>query len=163
MGRTLNLFAEDMNVVDVLIRIYSESVRQIRHVDTGTRTRITSHLTETYNGTAVIRAFGADRDFVRESHRRLDAHNRCQYSLLVAKCWLAVRLEFLGYSIVLLSAVFAVAFRHTMTAGVAALTITYAVNLTAIMARVVLGVTETETYMMAVERCLAFTQIPIED
>ncbi|CAG2111855.1 unnamed protein product, partial [Medioppia subpectinata] len=143
-------------------RLYIASQRQIRHLDTGTRTRIISHFAETYNGTAVIRAFGADRDFVRESHRRLDAHNRCQYPLLVSERWLAVRLEFLGYSIVLLSAVFAVVFRHTVGAGMAALAITYAVNITLIMGRFVMGVIDTETDIMAFERCLAFTQIPIE-
>ncbi|CAG2119801.1 unnamed protein product, partial [Medioppia subpectinata] len=205
MGRTLNLFAEDMELIDgeilfdfrltfmkffqiivslamisletplillavlpILVvyvwcqRLYIAGLRQIRHLDTGARTRTISHFAETYNGTAVIRAFGADRDFRRESHRRLDAQNRCQYPLLVSERWLAVRLEFLGYSIVLLSAVFAVAFRHTVGAGVSALAISYAVNITLIMGRFVLGVTDTETDIMAVERCLAFTQIPVE-
>ncbi|CAG2121853.1 unnamed protein product, partial [Medioppia subpectinata] len=200
MGRTLNLFAEDMDVLDSAIgfvirffaliaslvmisletplillailpiivvyvwcqRLYMTSVRQIQHLDTSARSHTISYISETYNGTAVIRAFGADRDFVRESHRRLDAHNRCQYSLLVAKCLLAVRLECLGYSIVLLSAVFAVAFRHTMTAGVAALAITYALNITDVITQLVINVTITESSLMAVERCLAFKELPIE-
>ncbi|CAG2111882.1 unnamed protein product [Medioppia subpectinata] len=143
-------------------RLYIASLRQLRHVDTGARTHIISHFAEVYNGTAVIRAFGADRHFCRESRRRLDAHNACQYALLVSKQWLAVWLELLGYSIVLLSAVFAVAFRHTVDAGVAALAITYAANITDVMGRFVRGVTDTDTDRMAVERCLALTQIPVE-
>ncbi|CAG2114540.1 unnamed protein product, partial [Medioppia subpectinata] len=206
MGRTLNPFAEDMNLIDSEIyfhfrrtfknfftsivslimvslktplillailpiivvyvwcqRLYISSLRQVRHVDAGARTHIISHFAEIYNGPAVIRAFGADRHFRRESRRRLDAHNTCQYALLVSKRWLAVRLEILGYSIVLLSAVFAVAFRHTVDAGVAALAITYAANITDIMGRFVSGVTDTEADRMAVESCLALTQIPVED
>ncbi|CAG2106882.1 unnamed protein product, partial [Medioppia subpectinata] len=205
IGRTLNLFAEDMDLVDsglffnfrltfinffgvivslimvslktplILLailpiivvyvwcqRLYIASLRQLLHVETGARTHIISHFAEVYNGTAVIRAFGADRHFRRESRRRLDAHNACQYALLVSKRWLAVRLELLGYSIVLLSAVFAVAFRHTVDAGVAALAITYAVNITVVLGKLVMGVTDTETDIMAVESCLALTQIPVE-
>ncbi|CAG2107792.1 unnamed protein product, partial [Medioppia subpectinata] len=205
IGRTLNPFAEDMNLIDTEIyfhfrltfrnffttivslimvslktplillailpiiavyvwcqRLYIASLRQMRYMDSGARTHIISHFAEVYNGTAVIRAFGADRHIRRESRRRLDAHNTCQYALLVSKRWLAVRLELLGYSIVLLSAVFAVAFRHTVDAGVAALAITYAANITHVMGRFVLGLTDTETDRMAVERCLALTQIPIE-
>ncbi|CAG2166002.1 unnamed protein product [Oppiella nova] len=143
-------------------RIYSAGLRQIRRLISTSSSHIISHFGETFNGTSTIRAYGAKRHFLRESHSRIDGSNACAYQLVCSRGWLAIRLELLGYSIVFLSALFSVVFRETVSAGVAALAISYALNITTLIERFIYGVTETETDILAVERCLKFIEMPSE-
>ncbi|CAG2106287.1 unnamed protein product [Medioppia subpectinata] len=73
-------------------RIYISSSRQIKRIESETRSPIISHLSESFNGTASIRAFGADHWFVRQSYRRIDANNQCYYLSSCAERWLSMRL-----------------------------------------------------------------------
>ncbi|CAG2170013.1 unnamed protein product, partial [Oppiella nova] len=143
-------------------RIYTAGLRQIRRLISTSSSHIISHFGETFNGTSTIRAYGAKQHFLRESHRRIDESNACAYQLVCSQGWLAIRLELLGYSIVFLSALFAVVFRETVSAGVAALAISYALNITTLIEKFIFGVTETETDILAVERCLKFMEMPSE-
>ncbi|CAG2110927.1 unnamed protein product, partial [Medioppia subpectinata] len=143
-------------------RIYISSSRQIKRIESETRSPIISHLSETFNGTASIRAFGADHWFVRQSYRRIDANNQCVYLDSCGEQWLKIRLEFLGSLIVFVSTISAVIFRDQLSPGLAALVINYSLNITLILSAFVTYISHTDKAMVTVEKCMELTQTPQE-
>ncbi|CAG2172868.1 unnamed protein product, partial [Oppiella nova] len=143
-------------------RLYIASSRQIRRMDSTSGSPIISHFSESNAGTSTIRAYGATKQFIGKSNRLIDKNNSCHYAFLCGNSWLTIRLDFLGNCMVLLTAVFAIAFRDTLSPGMAGLTITYALNITLILSGFVRGFCNTETFIVSIERCLELTQTPEE-
>lgn len=106
--------------------------RQLKRLESITRSPIYSHFGETLNGVHTIRAYGATRRFIADSNLIVDTNQRSNYSTVIANRWLAIRLEFCGNLIVFFSAVFAVASRESFQAapGFIGLVMTYSLSVT---------------------------------
>ena len=70
-----------------------------------------------------------------------------------------MRLEFLGYSIVFLAAIFAVFNRDKLNPGVAGISITYALNITGILSFLVQVFTMLETNFVSIERLIEYDNV----
>jgi ATP-binding cassette subfamily C (CFTR/MRP) protein 1 len=77
-------------------KYYISTSRQLKRLDSASRSPIYSHFSETVTGASSIRAYNATQRFVSESNRKVDANHSCYYASLVSSRWLTVRLEFLG-------------------------------------------------------------------
>jgi len=143
-------------------RIYISTSRQLKRIDSTSRSPIYNHFSETVNGSTSIRAYGASDKFIEESNKRVDDNHICYYPSFTASRWLAIRLEFLGYCIVFLAAVFAVISRGSISPGIAGLALSYSLNLTGVLNMFVRSVTDLETNIVSVERCLQYTETPVE-
>ncbi|XP_054163879.1 multidrug resistance-associated protein 1-like [Oppia nitens] len=143
-------------------RIYISSSRQLKRIDSTTRSPIYNHFSETVNGSSSIRAYGVTEKFIQEFNGRVDDNHICYYPSFTASRWLAIRLEFLGYCIVFIAAVFAVLARHSLSPGLAGLAISYSLNITSILGMFVRSATDLETNIVSVERCLEYTETPTE-
>ena len=143
-------------------RIYISSSRQLKRIDSTSRSPIYNHFSETVNGSTSIRAYGASDKFIEESNKRVDENHICYYPSFTASRWLAIRLEFLGYCIIFLSAIFAVISRGSLSPGIAGLAISYSLNITGVLGMFVRCATDLETNIVSVERCLEYTETPVE-
>jgi ABC-type multidrug transport system fused ATPase/permease subunit len=143
-------------------RIFISTSRQLKRIDSTSRSPIYNHFSETVNGVTSIRSYGACDKFIQESNRRVDENHRCYYPSFTASRWLAIRLEFLGYSIVFLSAIFAVISRGSLSPGIAGLAISYSLSITGLLGMFVRCATDLETNIVSIERCLEYTKTPIE-
>ncbi|XP_035215555.1 multidrug resistance-associated protein 1-like [Stegodyphus dumicola] len=145
-----------------LQKFYIPTSRQLKRLESTTRSPIYSHFSETVTGASSIRAYGVGRQFMYHSNELVDKNNECYYPSLGASRWLSICLEFLGYTIVLFSAVFAVLTRETLSPGIAGLSISYALQITGILNMLVRATADVETNIVAVERCLEYTKTPTE-
>ncbi|XP_076324180.1 multidrug resistance-associated protein 1-like isoform X3 [Tachypleus tridentatus] len=143
-------------------RFYIPTTRQLRRLESISRSPIYTHFSETITGTSSIRAYGVTKQFIEESNRRVDVNHTCYFPSVVANRWLSVRLEFLGYCIVFFSALFAVLTRETLSPGLVGLSVSYALTITGNLNMLVKASTGLETNIVAVERCLEYSQIPTE-
>lgn len=100
--------------------------------------------------------------FVREIRRRIDDNNQSYWLNFTASRWLAIRLEFLSYSIVFVSTVFAVVSRGSLSPGVAGLAISYSLNITSILNIFIRGYTDLETNFVSIERVIEYTEVEKE-
>ncbi|CAL1291845.1 unnamed protein product [Larinioides sclopetarius] len=145
-----------------LQKFYIPTSRQLKRLESTTRSPVYSHFSETVTGASSIRAYEASNQFMRHSNNLVDINNESYYPSLGASRWLSIRLEFLGYTIVFLSAIFAVFLRDTLSPGIAGLAVSYALQITGILNMLVRATADVETNIVSVERCLEYTKTPVE-
>lgn len=131
----------------------------MKRIESTSRSPVYSHFQETVSGAQSIRAYNCSRRFLNECCARVDTNHSSYFPSLAALRWLTVRLEFLGYTIVFLSAMFAVLSRQTLSAGLAGVSISSALTITATLNMLVRSFSDLETNIVAIERCLEYTQL----
>ena len=67
-----------------LQRFYVATSRQLKRLDSVSRSPIYSHFGETITGASTIRAYGQQARFIQESETRVDENHVCYYSGIVA-------------------------------------------------------------------------------
>ena len=143
-------------------KIYVSVSRQLKRLESTSRSPIYSHFGETINGASVIRAYGLQNSFIRESEKRVDKNHQATISGIVANRWLAVRLEFVGNCIIFAAALFAVLGRDSLSPGIIGLSVSYALQVTQTLNWLVRMSSELETNVVAVERLEEYSQIDME-
>ena len=133
-------------------RIYVSASRQLKRLESTSRSPIYSHFGETINGASVIRAYGLQNTFIKESERRVDKNHQATFCAVIANRWLAVRLETVGNCIIFAAALFAVLGRDTLSPGLVGLSVSYALQVTQTLNWLVRMSSELETNVVAVER-----------
>ncbi|KAK2159275.1 hypothetical protein LSH36_155g02029 [Paralvinella palmiformis] len=119
-------------------RFYIPTTRQLKRIESTTRSPIYANFSETISGASTIRAFG------------------------VQGRWLGFRLEFLGAFVVVAAALFAVLGRNTLAGGIVGLSISYALQVTSSLNWMVRMTTDIETNIVSVERIKEYTETPTE-
>lgn len=133
-------------------RFYVATSRQLKRLESISRSPIYTHFSETLLGTSVIRAFGEQERFIHESDQRVDHNQKAYFPSIVANRWLAIRLEFVGNCIVSCAALFAVIAKESLSPGIMGLSISYALQLTASLTWLVRMSSDVETNVVAVEK-----------
>lgn len=101
--------------------------RQVKRLESVSRSPIYSHFGESVSGAHAIRAYNQQDRFIRESEQKVDLNQICYYPGIISNRWLAVRLEMLGNLIIFFAALFAVIGKDTAP-GLVGLSITYALQ-----------------------------------
>uniref|UniRef100_A0A671YDR5 ATP-binding cassette, sub-family C (CFTR/MRP), member 2 n=1 Tax=Sparus aurata TaxID=8175 RepID=A0A671YDR5_SPAAU len=143
-------------------RFYVATSRQLRRLDSVSRSPIYSHFSETVSGLSVIRAYGHQDRFLKHNEITIDGNLKSVYPWIVSNRWLAIRLEFLGNLVVFFSALFAVISRDSLDSGLVGLSISYALNVTQTLNWLVRMTSELETNIVAVERVSEYSELENE-
>ncbi|XP_053327188.1 multidrug resistance-associated protein 1 isoform X1 [Spea bombifrons] len=143
-------------------RFYVATSRQLKRLESVSRSPVYSHFNETLLGASVIRAFGEQKQFITISDSRVDENQRAYYPSIVSNRWLAIRLEFVGNCIVLFASLFAVISRYTLSPGLVGLSISYALQVTTYLNWLVRMSSELETNIVAVERVKEYSDLEQE-
>ncbi|CAM1502994.1 Fc.00g077700.m01.CDS01 [Cosmosporella sp. VM-42] len=146
-------------------RYYLRTSRELKRLDSVSRSPIYAHFQESLGGISTIRAYRQQQRFELENEWRVDANLRAYFPSISANRWLAVRLEFIG-GIVILSAagfaVLAVATGTTLSPGMVGLAMSYALQITTSLNWIVRQTVEVETNIVSVERVLEYAALPSE-
>lgn len=133
-------------------RFYVATSRQLKRLESVSRSPIYSHFGESIQGAQTIRAYSVQDRFIGESEARVDFNQVCYFPSIIANRWLAVRLEMVGNLIILFAALFAVLGRETMNPGLVGLSVSYALQITQTLNWLVRMTSDVETNIVAVER-----------
>ncbi|XP_063286386.1 multidrug resistance-associated protein 1-like [Pelobates fuscus] len=143
-------------------RFYVATSRQLKRLESVSRSPVYSHFNETLLGASVIRAFGEQKQFININDYRVDENQRAYYPSIVSNRWLAIRLEFVGNCIVLFASLFAVISRYTLSPGLVGLSVSYALQVTTYLNWLVRMSSELETNIVAVERVKEYADLEQE-
>ncbi|KAI9838425.1 MAG: hypothetical protein M1838_004608 [Thelocarpon superellum] len=146
-------------------RYYLRASRELKRLDSVTRSPIYAHFQESLGGITTIRAFQHQRRFKQENEWRVDTNLRAYFPSISANRWLAVRLEFMGSIVILSAAGFAiinVASDGGLSAGMVGLAMSYALQITQSLNWIVRQTVEVETNIVSVERVLEYARLPSE-
>ncbi|KAM8798714.1 ATP-binding cassette sub-family C member 6 [Eudromia elegans] len=135
---------------------------QLRRLEAASQSPIYSHISETFQGSSVIRAYKDQERFILKSNFQVDKNQRICFPGAVADRWLATNLEFLGNGIVLFAALFAAISRTHLSPGAAGFSISYALQITGVLNWMVRSWTEIENNIVSVERVREYLRTPKE-
>ncbi|KAL8676645.1 MAG: hypothetical protein Q9186_006856 [Xanthomendoza sp. 1 TL-2023] len=146
-------------------RYYLRTSRELKRLDSISRSPIYAHFQESLGGMTTIRAYRQQQRFSLENEWRIDENLRAYFPSISANRWLAVRLEFIGSFIILAAASFAiisVASGSGLSAGMVGLAMSYALQITQSLNWIVRQTVEVETNIVSVERVLEYARLPTE-
>eukprot|EP00041_Stephanoeca_diplocostata_P028197 m.790864 g.790864 ORF g.790864 m.790864 type:complete len:1581 (+) comp23327_c0_seq3:295-5037(+) len=143
-------------------RYYVRTSRQLKRLESVSRSPIYAHFSETLSGVSSIRAYDKSVLFVNENENKVDYNLQAYYPSVSSNRWLAMRLEFLGSCIIFFTAMFAIIEDTNIDASSVGLSITYAMSVTQTLNWMVRMATELETNIVAVERVDEYCKIDVE-
>ncbi|KAL7748549.1 hypothetical protein RI367_005960 [Sorochytrium milnesiophthora] len=144
---------------------YLATSRELKRLDSVSRSPVFSHFSETLGGVSIIRAFQQQKRFIAESNYRVDENQKAYFPSVSANRWLAIRLEFLGAFVVFgaaLSCVLEVVYNGAIDASTVGLSVTYALSVTSSMNWMVRQYCEIETNIVSVERIKQYLDLETE-
>ncbi|XP_072401346.1 multidrug resistance-associated protein 1 isoform X12 [Diabrotica undecimpunctata] len=142
-------------------RFYVATSRQVKRLESVSRSPIYSHFGESVSGAHAIRAYNQQERFIVESENKVDLNQICYYPGIISNRWLAVRLEMIGNLIIFFAALFAV-LKKDQAAGLVGLSVTYSLQITQTLNWLVRMTSDVETNIVAVERIKEYGEAPQE-
>jgi ABC-type multidrug transport system fused ATPase/permease subunit len=127
--------------VPVMILLYyvgeyfQRTARELKRLDAISRSPVYAHFSQCLNGLSTIRAYKVHQDMMQESAVKVDNAIRMTHVMFSANRWLGVRLELLGSTMIFFTAIFIVASKGSLRAAIAALSLSYALQITGYITR----------------------------
>lgn len=112
-------------------RYYLKTKRELKRLDSTSRSPVFAFFQESLGGVTTIRAYGQQTRFCLENEGHLDTNMRAYFPSISANRWLGVRLEFIGSIIIFSAAGFAIAsvsMGGALPTGMVGLAISYALS-----------------------------------
>ncbi|KAF2435180.1 putative ABC metal ion transporter [Tothia fuscella] len=146
-------------------RYYLRSNRELKRLESVSRSPIFAHFQESLGGISTIRAFKQQPQWAYENENRVDANNKAFFPAIYANRWLGIRLEFVGSLVVFTAAtlsILAVINGGGPSAGAVGLAMSYGLQITQSLSMMVRVSVEVETNIVSVERVLEYANLPSE-
>uniref|UniRef100_UPI004038D097 ATP-binding cassette sub-family C member 6 isoform X3 n=1 Tax=Callospermophilus lateralis TaxID=76772 RepID=UPI004038D097 len=132
--------------------LYVATSCQLRRLESASHSSVCSHVAETFQGSTVVRAFGAQGPFVAQSDALMDENQRVSFPRLVVDRWLAANMELLGNGLVFVAAMCAALSKAHLSAGIVGFSVSAALQVTQTLQWVVRNWTDLENSIVSVER-----------
>ncbi|ORX63009.1 PSS-domain-containing protein, partial [Hesseltinella vesiculosa] len=143
-------------------RYYLRSSRDMKRLNSVSRSPIYVQFNETIQGVATIRAFGAQQRFIQDNFTKIDTNNRPFLWMWAANRWLQCRVDILGASIGLFTAIVLLLSRAWIDAGLAGLSLAYAITFTQYILWIVRTYAMNEMNCVSIERVEEYMHIDQE-
>ncbi|CAO4368503.1 unnamed protein product [Caenorhabditis nigoni] len=143
---------------------YIPTSRQLKRLESASRSPILSTIAESIHGASSIRAFDKTKRTTTALSTSVDKFAQCRYLSHMSNRWLATRLELLGNTTVLfasLSATLSTKY-FGLTPGMAGLSVSYALTITEVLNICVRSVSEIESNIVSVERVNEYQKLEPE-
>ncbi|XP_075333092.1 ATP-binding cassette sub-family C member 4-like [Odontesthes bonariensis] len=145
-----------------LRRYYLHTSRDVKRLESTTRSPVFSHLSSSLQGLWTIRAFRAEERLKKTFDAHQDLHSEAWFLVLMTSRWFALRLDNICSVFITLATFGCILFRDGLEAGQVGLVLTYAVTLIGNFQWTVRQSAEMENMMTSVERVVEYTDLESE-
>uniref|UniRef100_A0A803SNM2 Multidrug resistance-associated protein 4 n=1 Tax=Anolis carolinensis TaxID=28377 RepID=A0A803SNM2_ANOCA len=146
----------------MLRRYFLATSRDIKRLESTTRSPVFSHLSSSLQGLWTIRAFKAEQRFQELFDAHQDLHTEAWFLFLTTSRWFAVRLDAICAVLVVVVAFGSLLLAHTLDAGQVGLALSYSITLMGMFQWGVRQSAETENLMISAERVMEYTDVEKE-
>ncbi|KAG0233737.1 P-loop containing nucleoside triphosphate hydrolase protein [Mortierella sp. GBAus27b] len=143
--------------------LYITSSRQVKRIDSQSRSPIYSHLSETLDGLSSVRAFGVENQFMTEHIKTQEDNGRAFFTYLGMARWLGYRLDIVSALFLGITAIACVAVRDTQQASRAGLAMSSIIGLSGELQWAIRMSVEAAILMVSVERMMEYAQVKPEE
>ncbi|ORX52518.1 P-loop containing nucleoside triphosphate hydrolase protein [Piromyces finnis] len=145
-------------------QFYRSTSRELKRIDSITRSPLYANLTETMQGLPTIRAYSEQERFIKYNQLLIDENNRPQHLQITAQRWLGLRLESIGAFLVLFDGISGLLLKNNISSSLLGLSLSYSLQVTSSLNAVVRQFSDTEVHMNAAERLLYYAnEIEVEN
>uniref|UniRef100_A0A671UVN2 ATP binding cassette subfamily C member 4 (PEL blood group) n=1 Tax=Sparus aurata TaxID=8175 RepID=A0A671UVN2_SPAAU len=149
--------------VFLFLRCYFlQTSRDIKRLESTTRSPVFSHLSSSLQGLSTIRAFKAQQRFQQMFDDYQDLHSEAWFLFLTTSRWFAVRLDGICSIFVTVTAFGCLYLRDGLEPGAVGLALSYAMTLTGMFQWGVRQSAEIENMMTSVERVVEYAELESE-
>uniref|UniRef100_G3NJD7 Multidrug resistance-associated protein 4 n=1 Tax=Gasterosteus aculeatus aculeatus TaxID=481459 RepID=G3NJD7_GASAC len=149
--------------VFLFLRFYFlQTSRDIKRLESTTRSPVFSHLSSSLQGLSTIRAFKAQRSFQQVFDEHQDLHSGAWFLFLTTSRWFAVRLDGICSIFVTITTFGCLYLRDGLEPGAVGLALSYALTLTGMFQWGVRQSAEIENMMTSVERVVEYAELESE-
>lgn len=141
---------------------YLNASRELKRFDSITKSPIHQHFSETLVGISTIRAYGVERRFLQENINKIDDNNRPFFYMWVTNRWLSCRNDFIGSLVIFFSGAFVLYYINEIDAGLAGISLSYAIAFNESALWVVRLYANVEMSMNSVERLKEYLEVEQE-
>nr|XP_033474245.1 multidrug resistance-associated protein 4-like [Epinephelus lanceolatus] len=141
---------------------FLQTSRDIKRLESTTRSPVFSHLSSSLQGLSTIRAFKIQQRFQKMFDEYQDLHSEAWYLFLTTSRWFAVRLDGICSVFVAITAFGCLLLRDGLEPGAVGLALSYAVTLTGMFQWGVRQSAEIENMMTSVERVVEYAELESE-
>ncbi|XP_066299992.1 ATP-binding cassette sub-family C member 5-like [Branchiostoma lanceolatum] len=127
-------------------------VRDLKRFQNITRTPWLCHMTETLQGLTTIHAYNKEKAFMQKLNTLVDQYTHSFFMWMMSGRWVLQRVDLLGISVNMTTALLVVLFQGTIPASQAGLALTYALQIAGVLQYLVRIAAETESAFTSVER-----------
>nr|XP_009665672.1 PREDICTED: multidrug resistance-associated protein 4 isoform X2 [Struthio camelus australis] len=145
-----------------LRRYFLDTSRDIKRLESTTRSPVFSHLSSSLQGLWTIRALKAEERFQKLFDAHQDLHSEAWFLFLTTSRWFAVRLDAICAIFVIVVAFGSLLLAKTLNAGQVGLALSYAITLMGMFQWGVRQSAEVENLMISVERVMEYTELEKE-
>lgn len=161
------IIAAAMVIFFILQRAFQGTAIELQRCEAVTRAPILSHLSESIEGAASVRAYGMVKNFSRSNFNKVNANIVDWLSLRYSIAWFGMRLDWIGSGVILATYLAIFLTRNygsftISTISLAAVAMSSTSNITFLLSAVANNAVELETKMNAVERVKQYSKIEQE-
>ncbi|KAM4537961.1 ATP-binding cassette subfamily C member 4-like [Fundulus diaphanus] len=158
----LLLVAPLLGLFIYLRRYFLKTSRDVKRLESTTRSPVFSHLSSSLQGLWTIRAFGAEERFQKDFDAHQNLHSGAFFLFLTTSRWFAVRLDGMCSIFVTITTFSCLLLRDQLDAGSVGLALSYAVTLMGMFQWGVRQSAEVENMMTSVERVVEYNDLESE-
>uniref|UniRef100_A0A7N9CTT4 Multidrug resistance-associated protein 4 n=1 Tax=Macaca fascicularis TaxID=9541 RepID=A0A7N9CTT4_MACFA len=152
-----------LGIVFIFLRRYFlETSRDVKRLESTTRSPVFSHLSSSLQGLWTIRAYKAEERCQELFDAHQDLHSEAWFLFLTTSRWFAVRLDAICAMFVIVVAFGSLILAKTLDAGQVGLALSYALTLMGMFQWCVRQSAEVENMMISVERVIEYTDLEKE-
>ncbi|KAI8610797.1 P-loop containing nucleoside triphosphate hydrolase protein [Chytriomyces sp. MP71] len=131
--------------------VYRKSARELKRLDSVTKSPLYANFGESIQGISTIRAYEEEQRFIKTNDFVTNVTNAPYFLLITSQNWLSVRLQLIGSILVFCASLFGVV-SSSVTASLFGLCLSYSLTVTQTLAMAVQNFTQAEISMNSVER-----------